>query len=128
MAIDLVQAQRLDRLADENLLAVDGEACVGGHLGGVTRMNAPFLQPEMIADAEAYLSWEAVDFAIPEPLGGLTGDPERGRAHEAEPPGPVSVSHGDAPSGLSSTPTSPAARGSTSGPCQGRAQSPRPSP
>jgi len=35
--------------------------------------------PGRAGDAEAYLSWEAVDFAIPEPLGGLTGDPERGR-------------------------------------------------
>jgi sulfur-oxidizing protein SoxX len=35
--------------------------------------------PGRAADAEAYLSWEAVDFAIPEPLGGLAGDPERGR-------------------------------------------------
>ncbi len=36
--------------------------------------------PLPAADAEAYLPWEVVDFAIADPLGGLTGDPERGRA------------------------------------------------
>ena len=35
--------------------------------------------PGPAADAEPYIAWEAVDFAIPEPLGGLSGDPGRGR-------------------------------------------------
>jgi sulfur-oxidizing protein SoxX len=35
--------------------------------------------PGQAAEAEAYLPWEVVDYAISEPLGGLAGDPERGR-------------------------------------------------
>jgi sulfur-oxidizing protein SoxX len=34
----------------------------------------------LAGEGEPYIAWESVDFAIPEPLGGLSGDPERGRA------------------------------------------------
>ena len=33
----------------------------------------------LAGEGEPYIAWESVDFAIPEPLGGLSGDLERGR-------------------------------------------------
>ncbi len=55
-----------------------GRAAVwGSHLGLFALLLGT--GPGLAADAEAYLPWEAVDFAIPKPLGGLSGDPERGR-------------------------------------------------
>lgn len=43
-------------------------------------MGLAILGAASAAAAEGYVPWQAEGLAIPEPLGGLEGDPERGRA------------------------------------------------
>jgi len=42
-------------------------------------LSCPALSQEKKQEAEPYYEWKVVDYAINEPLGGLKGDPDRGR-------------------------------------------------